>query len=314
MPSTKTTQPHAANSVIMVRPIDFCFNEQTGADNEFQHRPNSSEQKSIAKNANIEFENTRECLQSLGIETLALEKNHTEDCLPDAIFPNNWFSTQADGRIIIYPMKTANRQAEVQISELTKLVNHASYRVEEIIDLRKHFANNGVLEGTGALIFHHPSTFLFAAISERCQPNALGIYAEEFDYQLVKFDTLSHSGSPIYHTNVLMSCGEDYAVITKEVIASKDRKKVIQTLSEIVNDVMFISEEQMTQSFCGNILQLKDQNQHPVIAMSRSAYDGFNLTQRKMLENHGSLAICEIPTIERIGGGSLRCMLAENFL
>jgi len=319
MKSTDDTQPHTTNSVIMVRPIDFCFNEQTGLDNEFQNRPNINEQKIVSKNANIEFEKTAECLQKHGVETLILEKNHTEQCLPDAIFPNNWFSTRANGQIIIYPMKTVNRQAEVQVSQLEELLSHAGYKIQEICDLRMINTSSGILdgailEGTGSLIFHHPSNHLFAALSERCQHSALTMFAEKVDYSLIQFQTLSHLGSPIYHTNVLMSCGEDFAVLTEEVISSSERKKVTTALSECINDLIIITEQQMSENFCGNILQLMDRNQQPVIAMSQSAYDGFTSAQRKILEHHGSLAVCAIPTIEKVGGGSVRCMLAENFL
>jgi len=314
MQATETTHFHTTNSIIMVRPIDFCFNEQTGLDNEFQNRPNILDHDFINKNANSEFDKSVNCLQKLGIETLLLEKKHTNKCLPDAIFPNNWFSTRSNGQIIIYPMKTANRQDEVQVPQLSGLLKTAGYEVKEIVDLRECYSSIGILEGTGSLIFHHPSNQLFAAISDRCQETPLISFAEEFGYQLIRFHTTSRSGSPIYHTNVVMSCGEDFAVITEDVITMKDKTNVIEMLSECVNDVIIISEQQMTENFCGNILQLKDPNQQPVIAMSKSACLGFTSAQRKMLERHGSLAICDIPTIEKIGGGSVRCMLAENFL
>jgi hypothetical protein len=153
-----------------------------------------------------------------------------------------------------------------------------------------------------------------AAISERCHLAAVEAYAEMFRYRLVTFDTQSSNGSPIYHTNVLMSCGVDFAVITDSVIATQQRNNLLHDIEENIGDVMTISEEQMALSFCGNILQLEDNDQQPVIALSNSAYSGFNTEQKKFLENKGSLAVCNIPTIERIGGGSTRCMLAENFL
>ncbi len=307
-------QAHLTNSVIMVRPVDFAFNEQTGLDNEFQHRPRLEEQAALSQIVIAEFEASVNCLQKSGIEVLILGKQHTDKLLPDAIFPNNWFSTRANGQIIIYPMKTENRKNEVQIPQLVDLVGNTGYQILEILDLRKHFPAEHALEGTGSLIFHHPSNLLYAAISERCQPQALTTFAEELDYRLVSFDTSSVQGSPIYHTNVLMSCGEDFVVICEAVISTKDRARVLQALSDCINDIIVITEEQMSLNFCGNILQLKDSKDQPVIAMSKSAYQGFSVTQRKLLEKHGSLAICDIPTIEHVGGGSTRCMLAENFL
>ena len=131
-------QQHLTNSVVMVRPHDFGFNEQTGSDNEFQHQPVSiSEARSVAKKAMDEFENMTNILANSGIEVLVLDKPESAISLPDAIFPNNWFSTTADGRLFIYPMKTQNRRAEVQSGELQSLLKTLNYRVTEVIDLRE---------------------------------------------------------------------------------------------------------------------------------------------------------------------------------
>lgn len=302
------------SSVVLVQPLDFAYNEQTGLDNEFQSRPSRSELKNLSKVIFNEFDHTIEVLNSFGIETLVLAKQHTHKNLPDALFPNNWFSTNNQGELHIYPMKTQNRQDEVQISQLSNLLSSANYSVHQTFDLRQSILQGLILEGTGSLIFHHPSKMIFSAISERCQKQAVKAYASEFEYELNCFDTLSENNSPIYHSNVMMSCGEDFAVITQQVIKNNQQKQILNQLSNCCNDIIIINEKQMSQNFCGNILQLKDTKNQPVIAMSQSAYAGFKLEQKKMLEKHGSLAVCSIPTIEKIGGGSTRCMLAENFL
>ncbi len=305
---------HLSNSVIMVQPIDFGYNEQTSKDNEFQHRPSINELKNINHRVNAEFEETIQTLQALGIETLILGKDHTDALLPDAIFPNNWFSTTTAGDLHIFPMKTKNRQDEVQTNELSELVNKAGYHINQVIDLRKELKSGSILEGTGSIIFHRPSNTIFAAISERCQQSAIEEYASRFGYQLVIFTTTSNTGSAIYHTNVLMSCGEDFVLITNSIVEEEKRNTIRSVIEENVGTMIIITEEQMTNHFCGNILQLLDQNQQSVIALSHSAYIGFTTSQKKFLESKGSLAVCKIPTIEHIGGGSIRCMLAENFL
>jgi len=305
---------HLTNSVIMVRPIDFAYNSQTSQDNEFQHKPAIADSSHIQKQALSEFEACIKALNRAKIETLILEKNHTTKQLPDAVFPNNWFSTRHDGKLIIYPMKAPNRQDEVQIDPLCELLQKNNYTLDSVIDYRDILAPQEILEGTGSLIFHHPSKQLFVAISDRCHLSAVEKFADDFNLQLVHFNTASSNGNPIYHTNVLMSCGEDFSVITKEIIEVADNKKVMQALENCVSDIIIINESQMTESFCGNILQLKDNNNQPVIALSSSAYNGFNSQQKKLLERHGSLVVCDISTIETIGGGSMRCMLAENFL
>ena len=297
----------------MVQPIDFGFNEQTGLDNEYQNRPSQAQSNQVTQAANQEFDKCVELLRKHNVSVQVLGKAPSNNKVPDAVFPNNWFSTRSNGDLIIYPMKTPNRQAEIQVAELSSQFETNNFSLEHVIDLREEFRSSGILEGTGSLIFHHPSNYLFAAISERCQSNPLRHFAEQFGYRLVEFSTQSSKGKPIYHTNVLMSIGENFAVITKDILINDHKTKVLHQLSDIVDEVIEITEHQMNR-FCGNILQLKNAHNEPLIIMSRSAYDGFNRHQRITLENNGSLLIFEIPTIESIGGGSARCMIAENFL
>lgn len=305
---------HLTNSVIMVRPVDFGYNSQTSQDNEFQHKPTIRDASRIQKQALFEFDACVKALDRAKIETLLLEKSHTIKPLPDAVFPNNWFSTRHDGKLIIYPMKTPNRQDEVQIDPLQELIRSNNYNPSSIVDYRNILKQQEILEGTGSLIFHHPSQLLFAAISERCHLTALEKFAKDFNYRLVHFNTRSSNARPVYHTNVLMSCGEDFSVITEEVIENSDKNNVLKYLEDHVSEIIKISESQMTEYFCGNILQLKDVEGQPVIALSSSAYKGFKPRQVKQLEKHGTLVVCDINTIEYIGGGSVRCMLAENFM
>jgi len=209
-------------------------------------------------------------------------------------------------------MKTANRQAEVQVTQLQQLFEKYRYRINHLIDLRQ---TGRVLEGTGSLIFHHPESTIYAAISERCNKHELEQYASKFQYEALSFSSQSQAGSPIYHTNVLMSCGEQFAVICDSVLQSnEDSRAVMERLYDKMKDVIIITEQQMTDNFCGNILQLSDNNNQPVIIMSESAFNGFTPQQIKIIEKHGSIIACPIPTIEYIGGGSARCMIAENFL
>ena len=315
MNNDQNRQPnHLTNSLIMVRPVDFGYNEQTGIDNEFQNKPKQGEKSQITKLAISEFDASVKILTEKGIEILQLEKKHTNNRLPDAIFPNNWFSTQTNGNLIIYPMKTKNRKDEVQIEYLTQLLTDQGYKASPLTDLRGSIGKIGVLEGTGSIVFHHPSQRLFAALSERCEQQAVDKFASQFGYKLIKFNTQTLSGNPVYHTNVIMSCGQDFTVITQDIIQSDQKQFVIDELYNCVNQIILINERQMTNNFCGNILQVKNKNHEPVIVMSNSAYQGFTNPQLKLLEQHGDIAIINIPTIERIGGGSARCMLAENFL
>ena len=298
----------------MVRPLDFGYNEQTGQDNEFQHKPDA-DPETIRGMALKEFDAMVENLSSHKIEVIVLEKSHTNESLPDAVFPNNWFSTRQDGTLFIYPMKTPNRQAEVNLAELQHQFTSNGYLVRDVIDLRKSLPSDRALEGTGSIIFHHPSGQIYAAISERCEASAIQHYADTYRYRLNTFNSQSANGSPIYHTNVLMSCGESFAVIANTTLKKEQcSQSALSALRATVEDVIEITEQQMTEHFCGNIIQLQNVNQEPCTVMSAAAYHGFTGSQKKILEKHGDLIICDIPTIEHIGGGSARCMIGENFL
>jgi len=299
----------------MVSPNDFGFNSETGTDNEFQHKPNNCDSSQITTKALTEFEQMVAKLDSSNIEVTIVKNKPSAQKLPDAVFPNNWFSTRADGTLFIYPMKAANRQAEVKIKPLLNRLTGSNYQVKNVIDLRATQSENNILEGTGSLIFHHPSSKIFAAYSERCKAKALASFSQSYGYLAFPFKTLSDTSKEIYHTNVLMSCGLDFAVITKScLVNSSQSDEALVELSHTVSDVIEIDQNQMSQHFCGNIIQLIDKNNQSCIVMSHSAYQGFNNKQRKTLEKHGSLIVCNIPTIEYIGGGSARCMIAENFL
>ncbi|WP_196141145.1 arginine deiminase-related protein [Aliikangiella sp. G2MR2-5] len=308
-------QPHLTESLIMVEPLDFGFNPQTGLDNEFQHQPSSNQSEEIKLSAQKEFNQMVEKLSRTGLEIITLGKPHTKAPLPDAVFPNNWFSTRNDGTLFIYPMKTENRKAEVQQDSLSQKLSGEGYQIKKVMDLRNQYQPKVALEGTGSLIFHHPSSQVFAAISERCDPEAFKEFCDTYGYRANLMQTKSAKGTPIYHTNVLMSCGENFALIAEPVISDDiSSQQTLSNLRDIVSDVITISEAQMAENFCGNILQVKNNEGTPLILMSQSALEGFNRAQIKTLEAHGEIVACAIPTIEYVGGGSVRCMLAENFL
>ncbi|WP_444995055.1 arginine deiminase-related protein [Aliikangiella sp. IMCC44359] len=312
---TPYTQNHLTHSIVMVQPLDFGYNEQTSTDNEFQHKPTDISDKQIQLSALNEFNQMRQRLEDKGIEVIVLKKSHTQITLPDAVFPNNWFSTRQDGKLFIYPMKTLNRQAEVQIDELSQSLEEHGYLIKQTIDLRENTQPNEILEGTGSLVFHHQTGQAFAALSERCSKKLLLSFCQKYGYQSHMFNTASQQGIPIYHTNVAMSCGKHFVVIAKNIInQTETNRNVIKTLKDTFDDLIPISNEQMSQSFCGNIIQLQNTLGQPLIVMSESALKGFTHSQKKCLEKHGELIGCHIPTIEHIGGGSARCMIAENFL
>lgn len=309
-------QNHTTNSVVMVPPTDFAYNEQTGADNEFQNKPGQA-QEHIREDALCEFNEMVNRLRDAHIEVLLLNKHaqsHKElPDLPDAVFPNNWFSTSSNGTLTLYPMKTPNRRAEVRPEELTQLLNRNGYQVHKTEHVDKN--HQQILEGTGSIIFDHKNQIAYAAISERCDKELFERFCQKKGYQAVSFTSQSSTGRPFYHTNVMMSVGEHFVVICLDSITDDQQKQLLlDSFTTTKKEVIDISLEQTEKSFCGNILQLHNSKGDKIIVMSDSAYRGFTKEQKATLEKHGKLLPCPIPTIEQVGGGSTRCMLAENFM
>ncbi len=300
---------HCTDTVVMVRPHDFAWNEQTASDNEFQHRPSDAEQ--TRQTALSEFAAAVSLLQRAGVRVLVLEPDPDRAPQPDAVFPNNWFSCWPDGRVYLYPMRTANRRREVRPQALQNLFATLPYRAE-FIDVPA--APGLALEGTGALVFDHRHRRVYAARSERCDSLLAQQHAQQLGYDLMAFDTRSSAGRAFYHSNVVISVGEHFAVIASEALSlSAERERVMQQLSQDKRDVIDISLTQAEHAFCANVLQLATLQGERVIAMSQTAFDGFTATQRERLQSHGRLLPLPIPTIEKVGGGSARCMLAEVF-
>ncbi|WP_341503631.1 arginine deiminase-related protein [Gallaecimonas sp. GXIMD4217] len=292
------------NCLLMVPPVDFAFNPQTARDNHYQHQP-SQDQAAVRDLALAEYGAMVARLREAGVRILELDKDD-QAVTPDAVFPNNWFMTRPDASLWICPMKTANRNAERRVSRLQALLAGAGFALGET-----HWLDDGdkVLEGTGALVFDHEHRRVFAALSERCDETLLRRFARAIGYQVVAFATRSRHGGPVYHTNVVMALGQAQAVACLEVVAEQDRDRVRVELGRH-HKLVEISEAQM-EAFCGNMLEVLDGDGEPLWVLSQTAFDHLDAQQKASL---GRLLAVAIPTIESVGGGSARCMLAEIFL
>lgn len=311
-------KPQLTDTIVMVRPVDFTYNEETAVDNRFQHRPENLQ--TVTQSALLEFANMVEKLRAAGIKVLVLEEadqlaQQPRTLTPDAVFPNNWFSTSVDGELIIYPMYTQNRRAERRVEDLSKLLIDQGLQVSKLQWVAGEDEGDKILEGTGAIVIDHLQQRLYATQSERCHPEKLAYFSQQQGYrESYLFQTQDPSGEAIYHTNVMMSIGEQFAVICDECFVDQAQYQQVKKSLAIQREVIEISYQQMSEHFCGNILQLKNDKGEPVIVMSQSAYQGFSDEQRTKLAKYGQLIPCDISTIENIGGGSARCMIAEVFL
>jgi hypothetical protein len=301
-----------ASKVLMVRPADFAYNEQTAGDNEFQNLPLQAHETGLR--AQAEFDAAVAALKAHGVEVLVLDAHPVQVPTPDAVFPNNWISTTPEGKLLLYPMYAPNRQAETErLPQVQQLLQQHHLRQASIADYRAGAGQGKVLEGTGSMVLDSAYKTIYASRSVRTSEVLLELVRDEIGYnELVVFDAFSSKGKPFYHTNVVLSIGRGFAVVCSEAIPAEQRKLVLTKLGR-ERELVEINWQQAEKSFCANVLHLQGR-QHAVIAMSESAYNGFSQQQKNQLEKYGELCVLPIPTIEHVGGGSARCMLAEVFL
>jgi hypothetical protein len=292
----------------MIRPVRFESNPLTAASNQFQGRSPASPEQQQAM-ALQEFEGLVAELRENDIDVVVVDDT-PEPHTPDSIFPNNWVSFHADGRVVLYPMEADNRRTERRLDVLEKL----DHQVREVIDLSPHEADGHYLEGTGSMVLDRVNRIAYACLSSRTQLDPLGDFAQRMGYEVVAFDAVDRNGVPIYHTNVLMNVGEELAVICDQAIPREEqRSAVLQRLRETGHDVISLDYDQL-DSFAGNMLELRSNEGERVLAMSRAAFESLTEAQRERIEQNGKTIIAKIDTIEASAGGSVRCMLAEVHL
>ncbi|RFC55647.1 citrulline utilization hydrolase CtlX [Brumimicrobium aurantiacum] len=302
----------SSNNIFLVKPASFGYNAETAASNAFQNQMSKDmDHEAISKKAIEEFETMAQKLSEKGVNVLVIEDTPTP-VKPDAIFPNNWGSFHADGRVILYPMLAENRREERR-EEILEIIGK-KFEIKEIIDLSKQEEKGVFLEGTGSIIFDHQFKIGYACLASRTDKNLFVNTCELLGYKAVYFDAKDQSGHEIYHTNVMMNIGNGYAVVCLESISNpSERAHVIKSLEDSNKEIVAISYEQMN-AFCGNMLELEIPNGRNILAMSQSSFDKFNSAQKKTLESYCELFPLNVKTIERIGGGSVRCMISELFL
>jgi hypothetical protein len=294
----------------MVRPAAFSFNSQTAASNAFQHAEPPA--GGVAQGLILgEFDALAKALQHAGVEVL-IAADTAVPPKPDAIFPNNWLSFHHDGTVALYPMLAPNRRAERREEILDQVVREGRFHVSRTVDLTHREAEGKFLEGTGSLVLDRVNRAAYASLSPRTDLDVLGEFAQLLDYELVTFEA-EGAAQPVYHTNVVMAIGSRFAVVCGEAITQPlHRHAVLDKLAADGHDIVDITLRQMFD-YAGNVLEL-DTAGGRVVVLSVTAWRSLVPAQRRVLESHAELVPVEIPTIERIGGGGVRCMLAEVHL
>lgn len=283
----------------MIRPVAFQFNEETAGSNHFQNNVEVS-----LEEIQLEFDNAVQKLRDFSIEVLVIEDT-LQPTKPDAIFPNNWIQLKSK-EIVLFPMFTENRRAERRQDIVDQL--RTDFQVDQVNDL-SHFETEGqILEGTGSVVFDQYNKVGYATISSRTYENLAKSYIEKSGYAAEVF-TSSVEGKEIYHTNVIMAITEHVIIVCMDVIDEDG----IQAINKSEKLIMELTIDQMN-SFAGNMLELNGPNDESVLVMSQIAYNSLSIGQVDILENLHEICCLSINNIEKVGGGSARCMIAENFL
>lgn len=294
----------APKAVVMIRPHHFRTNPETEQDNVFQTRDGTRTTTEITAQAHAEVSRVAEALERIGVKVHLFEDETWET--PDSVFPNNWFSTHAGGHIAIYPMFSPNRRRErrADIIEMLK----QQYRVQDVIDYSGLEQDGLSLEGTGAMVLDHISRIAYAAKSNRTNEVAMERFCTHCNFEPIVFDASDEAGRIIYHTNVLMCVGTDFAMIGLKTISNpRRRQEVRDRLVENGREIIDLSFEQIN-NFAGNALELST-SAGRVLALSSRALRALRPEQVRMLERSATLLPLEVPTIE-LAGGSVRCMMA----
>ena len=302
------------NTILMVRPVQFRMNEQTAVNNYFQEDLHIKNQEINAR-AQEEFDAFVDKLRAHGVKVIVIN-DRLETDTPDSIFPNNWISFHSNGDVVVYPMFAENRRLERR-EDVFDVLEAEGFVINSIIDYTSAEEEEVFLEGTGSIIMDRKHQKAYCALSPRADEDLFIEFCEDLDCFPVIFtanQSVDGKRLPIYHTNVMMCLGEDFAVICLDCIDDrKERRNVLSHLKRDGKEIIEISEQQMVH-FAGNMLQVHGENNKSIIVMSEAAYKSLTQDQIKRLEKHGMLLHSSLETIETCGGGSARCMMAEVFL
>ena len=299
----------STNAVVMIRPNGFYPNPETALDNAFQQEIDAAVSPEVAAEARVEFDRAVQVLSDAGVKVHVFDDT-TTPAKPDAVFPNNWFSTHHDGRIALYPMFTPSRRPERRADLIESL--RKNYRVAEIVDYSPYEERGLYLEGTGSLVLDHSERIAYVSLSRRADPEPLEKFCADFDYEPVTFESIGDDGRPIYHTNVMMCVGTGFALVGLDLIADLAQRQMVRGRLEATGKTIIELDREQIANFAGNALELHNQ-QGKLLVLSTRAAQHLTDDQRSTIERFAHLVPLALPTIE-IAGGSARCMMATIHL
>jgi hypothetical protein len=302
---------NAASSVMMVRPACFCFDEETAESNSFQVRDGLSARETQELGA-AEFDSAVRALQAAGVSVMVIPDTE-EPVKPDAVFPNNWISTHADGTLVTYPMFTASRRRERR-EDVVHLLK-SQFVVSRHIAMEGFEAQDQFLEGTGSMVLDHGNRIAYACLSPRTTASVFREFCKQLGFEPVVFNAVDSQGKPVYHTNVVMAMSDKFAVVCLESVPREDERAMLQDRLTASNKTIVPITWAQTLAFAGNALQLRSSiTGQPIFVMSDTARASLTAEQVQTIEQFTSILVVSVKAIERYGGGGIRCMICENFL
>ena len=306
---SREPEPRLSSRVLMIRPTYFGFNPETAGSNAFQ-KDTGLDPAEVRVKAIEEWEGLVEALEAHGIEVMQFDDT-PEPHTPDACFPNNWISCHADGTIVLYPMMAPNRRLEYRQDIVDHLRTLEPYKDGRILDLRHHAEEGRFLEGTGSLVLDRKTRTAYAALSARTHLSVAEEWAAEMDYELVTFHAQDARGVEIYHTNVMMSVGEGFALVCLDSVPDVEERRVLKNALDEAGTKAITFDFSQLEAFVGNTLQLAGRSNDRVAYTSLTAHRALVGAQQEMLQVCGMLTSVQMGVLERSSGGSTRCCLCE---
>jgi hypothetical protein len=313
--STPPPLPQTAQHVLLVRPAAFGFNAETAGSNALQRAAAAADELPAVR-ALREFDGLRRALASEGIGVVVCDDT-AEPRKPDAVFPNNWVSFHADGTVTLYPMLAPNRRLERRRDIVAAAAERSGFEIRRWVDLSGAEAGGRFLEGTGSLVLDHAGRIAYACRSPRTDESLVELWCTEFGYTPVVFNATDAAGRPYYHTNVMLSIGSSFVVVAAEAIDPRDRERVLEELAAAGRTLVSIDRAAVA-GFAGNVLELASWDEAlgdlRVLVMSTAARAALGAAAYGQITAQvDSTLVVPVPCIETLGGGSVRCMIAEIF-
>ena len=296
-------------NLCMVEPAAFGFNAETAVTNRFQQQPDLPA-ASAAAAARAEFAALVASLRAAGIRVCVVPDS-PDPAKPDAVFPNNWVSFHRDGTVVLYPMQSRTRRPERREAVIDSVKQQLGFVEIRRVDLTAAEQHGQFLEGTGSLVLDHKARIAYACRSPRTDEALLREWSQCMGYETFVFDAATPDGTPVYHTNVLLWIGANIAGVGLDWVAKNQREALQAQLLDAGKQPLLLDDAQL-HAFAGNMLEVQAADGRRHLVMSASAAASLRAAQQAAILAAGCVPlIAAVPTIERLGGGSVRCMLAE---